>query len=123
MKEPFDDMNDVQIISSILFADKRPDIPPETPPKYSELIRKCWSRNTEDRPSIPQILKVTPTCHGALAEILQEIQGMMNDLKEEREISGTTTICKLQLLTFSQPRPRPRPAAALVWMTLLLCME
>ncbi|CAI2202110.1 19894_t:CDS:1, partial [Funneliformis geosporum] len=36
---------------------KRPPVPPGTPSFYSELMKKCWNHNPNERPDAPDVLK------------------------------------------------------------------
>lgn len=40
----------------VLIKDIRPDIPPDTPDAFADLMRRCWDRNPSIRPSFKQVL-------------------------------------------------------------------
>lgn len=40
----------------VLQKDLRPDIPSDTPDKFANLMKRCWDRNPNVRPSFKQIL-------------------------------------------------------------------
>ena len=41
---------------AVINEDKRPEIPKFVPPKFSQLIQDCWSRNVAQRPSLSAII-------------------------------------------------------------------
>lgn len=53
--KPFQGMSVNDIFNSVVQSDKRPRFTHNTPPPLQRLIRKCWDRNPDDRPSFAQI--------------------------------------------------------------------
>jgi hypothetical protein len=50
------DINAVQVAKMVLIKDIRPEIPSDTPSTFADLMRRCWDRNPNIRPSFKQIL-------------------------------------------------------------------
>lgn len=50
------DVNAVQVARMVLQKDIRPEIPEDTPGPFADLMRRCWDRNPNVRPSFKQIL-------------------------------------------------------------------
>lgn len=44
------------IVYSVIYCHARPDLPPDTPPRYADLIRRCWAADPADRPTMADIL-------------------------------------------------------------------
>lgn len=66
LQEPYRGMTQDQMVMAIIEKGARPAIAPNYgPPKLIELIRKCWSEDTKDRPSFPQITTAlfSAECH------------------------------------------------------------
>lgn len=54
---PFEELNPFEIITKIINGE-RPQIPPETPDCYRQLIEKCWDHNPKNRPSFEDICRI-----------------------------------------------------------------
>ncbi|KAL0586350.1 hypothetical protein ABG067_003963 [Albugo candida] len=54
---PYDDMNQIQTALCVLNYDLRPPIPSKCPRFFSRLMRTCWRRDPELRPSFYRIVK------------------------------------------------------------------
>lgn len=53
---PYNFLDHQQIVVQVLTNDARPEIPDNTPPRLADLIRKCWDRSPEIRPSFNRIV-------------------------------------------------------------------
>jgi Protein tyrosine and serine/threonine kinase len=49
-KEPYDDMESIQVALGVLHDGLRPTIPEGTPIEFATLMRKCWDQDPENRP-------------------------------------------------------------------------
>lgn len=52
------ELSPVVLANKIIREDWRPTIPLVCPVEWSNLIKKCWSKNPDDRPTFQQILEV-----------------------------------------------------------------
>lgn len=55
-QRPNGSLGGMQYISMVVKEDYRPNLSANIPAIYAELIRKCWARDPEERPSFEQIL-------------------------------------------------------------------
>ncbi|EAY13046.1 TKL family protein kinase [Trichomonas vaginalis G3] len=53
---PYNLMDPQQIVAQVLANDLRPEIPENSPPRLASLIKKCWDRNPDARPSFDRIV-------------------------------------------------------------------
>ena len=53
---PYNAMTPLQAAVGVVQKGLRPEIPPTCPPAISELMRVCWTRNPQDRPTF-EVLK------------------------------------------------------------------
>ncbi|KAF0494222.1 kinase-like protein [Gigaspora margarita] len=53
---PFEGLNVFNIVHRIIINNERPEIVPDTPSGYIDLIKKCWSSNQNERPTTSFIL-------------------------------------------------------------------
>lgn len=49
-KEPYEDMEAIQVALGVLHDGLRPSIPDPTPKEFAALMRKCWEENPDNRP-------------------------------------------------------------------------
>ncbi len=54
---PFNGMTIGQVFWAVAVNDQRPDIPPECPPEYAELMQACWAREPSERPGFSSIVR------------------------------------------------------------------
>jgi len=59
---PFGEFQDVSIdlhiISKVLDDDKRPTIPVDCPAAWAEILRNCWDRDPNKRPTAKQLVEI-----------------------------------------------------------------
>src|SRR5581483_6555841 len=67
--QPFSAKRHNEALSSEIINALRPDVMKETPPKYSNLMERCWSDDVSKRPSIK--------------EIQEEIRKIVNDFDKK----------------------------------------
>jgi serine/threonine protein kinase len=53
---PYDKMAPIQCALAVLNKNQRPEIPRWCPPSFQALIRTCWKKDPDERPTFPQIL-------------------------------------------------------------------
>jgi serine/threonine protein kinase len=53
---PYDKMTPIQCALAVLNRNQRPEIPKWCPPSLQALIRACWKKDPDERPSFAQIL-------------------------------------------------------------------
>lgn len=53
---PYSAMTPLQAAVGVVQKGLRPEIPPTCPPAIAELMRACWTRNPQDRPTF-EVLK------------------------------------------------------------------
>jgi serine/threonine protein kinase len=58
---PYDGMSQIQAALGVLNRNLRPTIPRDCPPFLSRLMKACWNRQPELRPSFPNIVKAFRT--------------------------------------------------------------
>lgn len=58
---PFYGLETPQVIYSVVFQQKRPEIPTSTPSKLKQLIESCWSQEPKERPSFDRIAQLFKT--------------------------------------------------------------
>ncbi|KAL8499084.1 hypothetical protein ACS0TY_022164 [Phlomoides rotata] len=56
LRVPWTGMNSMQVVGAVGFQDRNLDIPPTVDPLVAEIIRDCWKRNPQARPSFAQII-------------------------------------------------------------------
>lgn len=44
------------VVFSVIYSHARPDLPPDAPPRYADLVRRCWSSDPSARPTMSDIL-------------------------------------------------------------------
>lgn len=54
-KQPFKGLTPLQAAFSVARQGLRPQIPPSAPPAVARLIRRCWHRSPDSRPSFSQV--------------------------------------------------------------------
>ncbi|CAM9821039.1 unnamed protein product [Pylaiella littoralis] len=59
-RQPFEGLTPIQAAFSVARQGLRPQLPPSAPPALSSLVRRCWHRNPDARPSFPQIRSELP---------------------------------------------------------------
>jgi hypothetical protein len=47
----------VQVAQDVLHKDLRPPVPKKTPESFATLMRKCWAKNPEARPSFVEVIE------------------------------------------------------------------
>ncbi|CAF2787798.1 unnamed protein product [Rotaria sp. Silwood2] len=50
------------VITEFVLRGDRLEIPENTPSKFAELIKKCWTENPDDRPNCSQLIEVIEQC-------------------------------------------------------------
>jgi serine/threonine protein kinase len=55
-KRPYEDVTEKEILNRIEQG-KREEIPQTIPTVYAEIIRRCWSKNPNERPSLTEIIR------------------------------------------------------------------
>ncbi|GIL51430.1 hypothetical protein Vafri_7415 [Volvox africanus] len=55
-KEPWDELNPMQVVGAVGFHGRRMELPPDLAPNVTELIISCWATSPKERPSFSQIL-------------------------------------------------------------------
>ena len=58
---PFAGLEQQQIVAQVLVYDARPEIPEGSPQPLVDLIRRCWDRSPDVRPTFDQIIKILQT--------------------------------------------------------------
>ncbi|XP_042036671.1 probable serine/threonine-protein kinase SIS8 [Salvia splendens] len=56
LRVPWTEMNSMQVVGAVGFQDRHLDIPPMVDPVVADIIRDCWIRNPQGRPSFAQII-------------------------------------------------------------------
>ncbi|KAL1532572.1 mitogen-activated protein kinase kinase kinase [Salvia divinorum] len=56
LRVPWTEMNSMQVVGAVGFQDRHLDIPPMVDPLVADIIRDCWIRNPQGRPSFAQII-------------------------------------------------------------------
>ncbi len=54
---PFHGVTIGQVFWAVAVNDQRPDIPPECPAAYAELMQACWAKEPSERPGFPSIVR------------------------------------------------------------------
>lgn len=65
---PYDGMSQIQAALGVLNRNLRPNIPRDCPPFFSRLMKACWNRQPELRPSFPHIVSAFRTYQSSLSE-------------------------------------------------------
>ncbi|GLI69747.1 hypothetical protein VaNZ11_014425 [Volvox africanus] len=55
-KEPWDELNPMQVVGAVGFSGRRMSLPTDLAPAVTELIISCWATSPKERPSFTQIL-------------------------------------------------------------------
>ncbi|KAL3818957.1 hypothetical protein ACJIZ3_004862 [Penstemon smallii] len=56
LRVPWTEMNSMQVVGAVGFQNRHLDIPPILDPLVAEIIRDCWNRNPQARPSFAQVI-------------------------------------------------------------------
>ena len=56
-KEPFEKLTPVQLLTRVLINKERPSPMPSVPKILQDLINKCWSQSTEERPDMFSVVE------------------------------------------------------------------
>lgn len=65
---PYDGMSQIQAALGVLNRNLRPNIPRDCPPFFSRLMKACWNRQPELRPSFPHIVNAFRTYQSSISE-------------------------------------------------------
>jgi hypothetical protein len=65
---PYDGMSQIQAALGVLNRNLRPNIPRDCPPFFSRLMKACWSRQPELRPSFPHIVNAFRSYQASISE-------------------------------------------------------
>lgn len=65
---PYDGMSQIQAALGVLNRNLRPNIPRDCPPFFSRLMKACWNRQPELRPSFPHIVNAFRTYQQSISE-------------------------------------------------------
>ncbi|TDH69785.1 hypothetical protein CCR75_008126 [Bremia lactucae] len=65
---PYDGMSQIQAALGVLNRNLRPNIPKDCPPFFSRLMKACWNRQPELRPSFPHIVNAFRTHQSSISE-------------------------------------------------------
>ena len=60
-REPWEELNPMQVVGVVGFNGQRMDLPPDLDPGVTALITACWADKPADRPSFSQILATLTT--------------------------------------------------------------
>lgn len=65
---PYDGMSQIQAALGVLNRNLRPNIPRDCPPFFSRLMKACWNRQPELRPSFPNIVNAFRAYQASISE-------------------------------------------------------
>jgi hypothetical protein len=65
---PYDGMSQIQAALGVLNRNLRPNIPRDCPPFFSRLMKACWSRQPELRPSFPHIVNAFRSYQASISD-------------------------------------------------------
>ncbi|RLN50502.1 hypothetical protein BBJ29_008402 [Phytophthora kernoviae] len=65
---PYDGMSQIQAALGVLNRNLRPNIPRDCPPFFSRLMKACWNRQPELRPSFPHIINAFRTYQSSISD-------------------------------------------------------
>jgi hypothetical protein len=65
---PYDGMSQIQAALGVLNRNLRPNIPRDCPPFFSRLMKACWNRQPELRPSFPHIVNAFRAYQASISE-------------------------------------------------------
>jgi len=90
---PFAGLESTQIIAQVLMNDSRPMIPSNTNSFMADLIKQCWDRNPDNRPSFDEIVRRFQTGpvllngadHDIVREYIEEMVGCEGSAQVELE--------------------------------------
>lgn len=56
-KKQYIDLSGLQVSMEVLNNDLRPPVPKKTPEVFAKLMRRCWDRDPNKRPSFKDIIR------------------------------------------------------------------
>lgn len=68
-KCPYDGMSPIQVALSVLNHNNRPPIPSPCPRFFTRLMRLCWMKEPERRPSFAQIINTYERLFGGTSHV------------------------------------------------------
>ena len=57
-QQPHEGMTSYEIITGVAANGLRPPIPSSAPPRYLELMTRCWSEDSSERPKFTEVLSI-----------------------------------------------------------------
>ncbi|CAN6323917.1 unnamed protein product [Urochloa humidicola] len=73
LRTPWQGMNPMQVVGAVGFQDRRLDIPKEVDPLVAKIIRDCWQKDPNLRPSFGQLTSYLKTLQRLVVPSHQEI--------------------------------------------------
>ena len=73
-EEPFKNCDILTLMKKVMNEGYRPYIRDDVPDVYKELIEKCWSQKSEERPSFDEIVSEMKTNNEFISELVDETE-------------------------------------------------
>ncbi|TVU30622.1 hypothetical protein EJB05_22253, partial [Eragrostis curvula] len=73
LRKPWQGMNPMQVVGAVGFQDRRLDIPKEIDPLVAKIIRDCWQKDPNLRPSFGQLTNYLKTLQRLVVPSHQEM--------------------------------------------------
>lgn len=80
-RRPFEGFNQIQLYQNVIKKSVRPELTPDIPEAYKDLISSCWSENPDERPTFEMIVNN-----------LKENQSFITDLVDENDFEDYVSI-------------------------------
>lgn len=96
---PYGGMDPLQVATEVLYEERRPEIPPNTPQPLADLMKRCWDQSPDLRPTFAEIVQEFTTGNVLMAEADRE--QFLKYVKEKT--GGEIDLCKRIEQQLSEP--------------------
>ena len=82
-KEPWEDEDPINVAMQVCMQEERLDFPWDLPPGLKTLIKKCWLKDPDKRPTFGELFKRLQKMHQSVLKEIEEIESADQEAEEE----------------------------------------